>query len=309
MLTRKTTLLLKVESVPGTFQSDIAAADGMLAYEPAGSPDISMFKRDPYRAHISRLKSLSGTRAASITFKVEIKGSGTAGTAPDWAPALIACGFAETLVALTSATYKPTSGNGLLAPCSIEIYEDGGLKQFAGCMGSVKLVGAVGEPMFLEFTFRGKIYAITADTLITPTVDSTVPPVLLNAAFATNLGGSESHIISSFEIDMQNEVNLRPSVNDEVGYDYAQIVGRNPVGSMDPEYSTTYDWLAKITEDTEGTLTLTLGSVSGNIITTTAPKLRFLGMDPADRGGIRTLTVPFELNASSGNDEISIVLS
>ncbi|MCK7495178.1 MAG: hypothetical protein MZW92_31855 [Comamonadaceae bacterium] len=42
-----------------------------------------------------------------LTFDVEIKGSGAAGTAPELGVLLKGCGFGETVVAVTSVTYAP----------------------------------------------------------------------------------------------------------------------------------------------------------------------------------------------------------
>ena len=145
-------------------------------------------------------------------------------------------------------------------------------------------------------------------TLAPSGLDTTVPPVLLSAAFATNIATSEDHTISTIEFDMQNEIALRPSVNAAEGIAFAHITGRNPVGSFDPELVAIgdYNWYTQVSATTTGTLTLTLGSVAGNSFLITCPAIKFLGMDPLDREGIRCLTVPFGMNASSGNDEISI---
>ena len=161
--------------------------------------------------------------------------------------------------------------------------------------------------MFFEFTFRGTIRDITSGALSTLTnIPSTVPPVLLSASFATNVGGSESHLISTIEFDMQNEIALRPNVNTSTGVKSAVRVGRNPIGSFDPEYNTSYDWLDDVISNSLGTLTLDIGSTSQNKCEITAPQIRILAMDPTDREGIRALTVPFEMNRSSGNDEIKL---
>ena len=307
LLTRLASVAAKLDSPAGTYQTP-AKEDCIICYDPVVTPEIGMFKRDGFRQWLSRDPSVPGSRAVTVAFKVELKGSGTADGVPDWDLLMKACGFAQTSPG-TNILYKPGSAAEVETPYSLNVIHDGQSWSLAGCMGNVRIAGVVGEPMFLEFTFRGKIEAYTALATLVPTaLDTTVPPVLVSASFATNIGSSKSHMISAIEFDMQNEIALRPSGNEPEGIDYANITGRNPIGSFDPELigQGTYDWYAQTIAVTTGTLTLTLGATAGNIITITCPDIKFLGMDPLDREGIRCLTVPFEMNASSGNDEISI---
>lgn len=301
MLIRKTQVLIKAESPNGTWNAP-GVGDGLLAYNVVATPEFAMFKRDPHFRDLSRYESLSGMQSATISFSVEVRGDGVAAIPPtNIATAMAACNFQ--ISGLDALIPKSTD----VTTISIQIEEDGEHKRFKGCAGNVTIGGNVGEPMFLNFTFRGTIHDIQAGTLSTLTGLPTVaPPVLLSAAFSTNVGGAENHLISAIEFDMQNEITLSPDVSAATGIRAARIVGRNPIGSMDPEYNTTYDWLADIITNAQGTLSLVLGSVSNNTITITAPQIRFLAMDPLDRDGIRALTVPFELNRSAGDDEIKL---
>lgn len=300
MLTKKTQILFKAESPNGTWNAP-GAGDGVLAYDVVATPEFSMFKRDPSFKDLSRYESLSGQQMATITFRLALRGSGDDTNPPDtWERLFTACG-------MTTATAAVSPNSDAITTLSVQIEEDGVHKTFVGCGGNMRIVGNVGEPVFLEFTLRGTIRDIAAGGLSTLTgIPTTVPPVLLSASFATNVGGSESHLISTIEFDLQNEIALRADVNVSTGVKSAVRTGRNPIGSFDPEYNTSYDWLDNVISNTEGTLTLDVGATSQNKCQITAPQIRFLAMDPADREGIRILTVPFELNRSSGNDEIKL---
>ena len=105
---------------------------------------------------------------------------------------------------------------------------------------------------------------------------------------------------------MQNEIAFSSDISKSTGVYRAYITGRNPIGSMDPEYNTSYDWLDRIIANDLGQLSLMVGSITNNRYRITCPKIRFLAMDPADREGIRILTVPFEVNRDKSNDEIII---
>ena len=298
MLTRLTQVLVKAETTNGTWNAP-ENTGGILAYEVVATPAFEMFKRDPMHSDLSRYQSLTGKQTASITFKTEVRGDGASVDPPDNIQVLLlAC-----KMAVSGSTIIPKSTTD--TTISIQVEEDGIHKQFKGCGGNVRLTGTAGEPMFFEFTFMGTIHDIAAGTLTTLSgIPTTVPPILISASFSTNVGSSQSHLINTIEFDLQNEVVMSPDINTSTGVKAAKIVGREPVGSFDPEYNTTYDWLDAIISNTQGTLSLTLGSSQYNNIRITCPQIRFLAMDPMDRDGIRALTVPFEMNRSSGNDEI-----
>ena len=298
MLTRKTQVLIKAEDSNGTWKAP-GETNGILAYDVVATPAFEMFKRDPMYADLSRFKSLVGKQTASITFRTEMRGDGATVDAPDNIQVLLlAC-----KMVVSGSTIVPKSATD--TTISIQVEEDGVWKQFKGCGGNVRITGTAGEPCFFEFTFTGTIHDITAGALTSLSgVPTTTPPVLISAVFTTNVGESQSHLINTVEFDLQNEVVMSPDINAATGVLAAKIVGRNPVGSFDPEYNTTYDWLDQIISNTEGTLSLTIGSAQYNNMRITCPAIRFLSMDPLDRDGIRCLTVPFEINRSSGNDEI-----
>jgi hypothetical protein len=55
--------------------------------------------------------TLVANKRVSITFDVELAGSGSAGTAPAFGPLLKAAGLSETVVAVTSVTYAGVSSS------------------------------------------------------------------------------------------------------------------------------------------------------------------------------------------------------
>ncbi len=298
MLIRRTQILIEVEATPGTWDAP-DAADGVLAYDVVATPEFAMFKQDPQGKLLSRYKSLSGIQSGTITFRLEIRGHGSTENPPDNHEIVLeACGFSEANGRLEPTTTQPGS-------VSIQVEEDGMVGKYKGCLGNVRFIGVVGEPMFYEFTFRGTIEDITSGSLTTLTgLPTTVPPVLLSASFSTSVSSAESHIINSIEFDMQNEIAFSTSVSETTGIYRAYITGKNPVGSFDPEYNTSFDWLDRIITNDLGGLYLELGSVTNNRCMISCPNIRFMAMDPGDREGVRILTVPFEMNKTKKDSGI-----
>jgi hypothetical protein len=93
MLSRRRQLAAKVESVEGTAETLAAADAKLLAYNPKVSFDAEMFTRDPVRASLSHIGKVTGKRPASLGFRMELRGSGTATTEPEWSKLLKSCGF------------------------------------------------------------------------------------------------------------------------------------------------------------------------------------------------------------------------
>ena len=93
MLTRKKQLASKIESVEGTAEVLAAIDARLLVYDPKVTFDVAMFDRNPTRTSFSNIGKATGKRKAGIAFKLELKGSGTAATVPEWGKLLQGCGF------------------------------------------------------------------------------------------------------------------------------------------------------------------------------------------------------------------------
>lgn len=302
-----TQLAAKIEATEGTKEA-LALADAILHKNLVFSPVIEQYARELLRGTLSRDMSLSGKRSARVSFDVELVGSGTAGTAPAWGPLMKACGFSETIVAVTSVTYKPAT-NSLSNSMTLGGYMDGMCKRLWGARGNVSLSIESGRPGILHFDFEGADFEVVDLALLVPTYSVVVPPVFLGA---TLLLDAYAAIASKVDIDVANTLAKRESLNASSGHLSTLITGRNPKGSLDPEIPLVagYDFYGKWkTPGTLGALSLSAGSVAGNIINISCPKVRYAAIADQDRGGIRTLGLDFQACLNTGDDEISIALT
>lgn len=300
-------LAAKIESVEGTKEA-LGNSDAMQVRNVVFSPAIPMFNRDQLRGTLSRVPSVSGARSARMTFDVELKGSGTAGTAPDYGPLMKACGCSEGLVALTSVTYKPAT-NSLSNSMTLALYVDGVIYRMWGARGTFKLSCNVGEPGTLSFDFLGADFEVVDGALLSPSYSTVIPPAFLNASLSID---SYSAIASKVDLDLANTLTLRQSLGASSGNLSCLITGRNPKGSIDPELPlvASYDFFGKWkTPGTLGALSLVASGSAGNICTVSCPKVRYADIKPGDRGGIRTLGIDLELCLNSADDELSIALT
>lgn len=85
----------KIEAVEGTAET-LAAADGkLLVYDAKTKFDPSMFKRDPMRSSLSQMTQLPGLKKGTVTGRLEVRGSGTSTTAPEWFKLARSAGFSQ----------------------------------------------------------------------------------------------------------------------------------------------------------------------------------------------------------------------
>ena len=310
ILSNRQVLAAKVEVTEGTAETLAAVDANAQILEPAKwEPNIAMFERKLLDVSYSNYKQIPGTRLAQISFKVENKGSGTAGTAPAIGKLLRACGFGETVVAVTSVTYAPVSALASVPTLTVAIYQDGVRKQIKGARGNVKYDAQDGQPGSFEFTFIGVYDAVSDQTLLTPSgVETTVPVALLSAQFAT---GSFAAFCSKIAFDMGNTLTPRPDINAAAGYISVLLTGRTPKGSFDPELETiaNHDFYGRLLAGTTGIITWRHTGAAGNICIFNVPVGQYTKVGDGDRDGMAIAPVEFLMvrSAAAGNDELSIV--
>lgn len=306
MLTRKAAILAKVESTYGTDPTPDGSSDAILTGPVTIKPIYEKVERQYVSSTLSPLGSVNFGELVEVSFQVELKGSGSAGTAPPIGPLLRACGLDETIVASTSVTYLPISES--MESVTIYAWADSIRHKVLGCRGDVTIMGEAGKYVIATFTMRG-IYAAPTDTsLPTCTYSSVVPPRLLSAGLSI---GGYSPVATKFELGLNNEISRRDSMNAATGVIGVDITARKPGGSIDPEVVTlaTHDFWDDWHNQTAQAFSVTVGSSAGNICTITAPKMTIDDLAYGDRNGILTYELPVLCTMDSGDDEIQLAFT
>ena len=289
MLSRKAQIALKLETTEGTAVSLAAADADLYVYEVSFTPDIQTMPRNPLRSTLTNLPHLIGKKGASISFKTELVGSGTAGTAPSLGDALLACGCSETVVASTSVTYAPdtdaTEGDGTSA--SVGLFIDGKRFAMSGSRGTYTIEYKAGEPAFIVFTFTG-VYGGVTDTALLSGITYPTPTPKVWLGETLTLGGV-TLVADTLTFDAANTVTLRSDVTQAAGYLAAAITERVPTINVDPEevlVATRDDW-GKLAAGTASAVVATLTGSAGNIVTLNAPTAVVTNVGQSDRDGVQ----------------------
>jgi len=313
-LTKQRVLLALEEDGYASGSVPVPANNAIAAEEVSYSYPGEVLERNLQNDSLSPDSPLIGKRYTEITFSCELKGSGTAGTAPAIGDLLEACGFSESIDAGLSVVYAPDSTEMKSVRIYMYDYNSGGgnakLHDIQGARGSFELVLEAGQRPMINFTFQG-LYEIPEDVANPSPVygETTKPPVVESASFEIN--SETTLVVQALNIDMANELVQSEGINASTGVSKIVIVGRKPNGSFNPEVVTiaTEDFFTDWVGATQRDLSVALGSVAGNICTITAPKVTYDTINDGDRNGIRINEIPFHLGKDSGNDELVLTFT
>jgi len=191
--------------------------------------------------------SIMGAQSATIDFSVKVSRVGNTITEPSWWKFAEACGCEITPYENTGLALQPKKSKDI-STLTIRVYDiprgasgtPAACYTFAGCMGNM-IIGAegVGKPWIAQFSFTGKLVRVAEAEGAIPELsinnaDSTVEK-LLNYDLSFGVGNNKSsQKISSFSLDVGNEISPLIDQSDETGYAYYAITKRSPRLSCNP---------------------------------------------------------------------------
>lgn len=305
-------ILAKLEVTYGVDPSPTAGSNAILVRTPSWSQEgLRLAAREAIRGSIGKLQDVYGGELRKVSFECEVKGSGSAGTAPEIGPLLRACGMGETVVGSTSVTYKPVS----TGHDSITLYfYEGGRKLhiMTGCRGTVSFSVEAGGLLLAQFEFTGHYTQATDVSQPTPTYNSTVPRTALSMALS--LAGATNIIPRSFGFNLNNVIENSPAINAADGYGPTIITGRDVTGEI--EIETELDSVIDIDQLLASGTRFAfdsglLGSVAGNRarITTPASSTYVVATSPGEGNGLRLRTVSLKVDDSTPDTEVSCIFT
>lgn len=307
-LTRKRLLLAKTEDNYGVSAAP-AGTDALLVSNLEVQPlQVELLDRELITPYLGNSEKVVGQRMVSVTFDVELAGSGTAGTAPQWGRLLMACGFAQAVVTTTSVTYSPVSGS--FSSVTLDFNADGSKHLVTGARGTATINLNAGEIPKISFEMMGIYNAVTAASAATPTFANQADPVVVNSTNTTGVSiFSYSACLESFSLGLNNETPFRQLAGCT---QQVLITERAPSGELSIEAPPlgSKNYFTAVSDQTLGAVTWQHGQTAGNIVTFNAPTCNLDSPSYGDSDGVMMLTLPFmPVPTSAGNDEFTIVLT
>jgi hypothetical protein len=250
-----------------------------------------------------------------LTFDVELKGSGAAGTAPDIGPALRACGFLETITGGVSVAYKLDSDDEKSATIWFKDGDPTGSAgdewRLTGCRGSVVFNMEAGNFGIASFTMRGHVgQEPTSTAAWTQTVETTIPVPLL--AVPLVIGGVTMEQ-SKISVDPALELAQLQTLNAADGYGEIRITRARPKVSatvVAPAVATA-DPVGDFRAGTTRTLSMVaVGGTAGNRYQFTFPGGgKYEAVEPGDDNGIITYDMTLAILEAVIGDDAPLTLT
>jgi len=294
-------ILTKIEPVAGTDSIPTPALNAIRVITANITPNIEAIDRKVLKNTMGMLPHMIGKKTATAEIEVELKGSGAAGTSPELAPLLKACGLVETVNAGVDVTYEPSTTSA--ETCTIYVYKDGKLWKLIGGKGKMTFETTIGQVTVLKFTMQALYTAPTATALPAGAVYQASQPIIANNVdVATeNLGNIKVAALSFDDgVDLQEHY--------VIGEHSFQIADRNPTASITKDsVSSTAEWDG-LAAGLDAAISFTFGSV-GNQFSASFPVARKESMAYAERAERDILETSYRLYESVGDDQFILTFS
>ncbi|WP_445362051.1 hypothetical protein ACJJIQ_00020 (plasmid) [Microbulbifer sp. ANSA003] len=305
-LVKRELILAKVETEYGNDAAPTGAANAILVEEVGWSfAGARMVERKPVSPTLGALQGVFAGTLMEVTFNAELKGSGAAGTPPEIAPLLRACGLAETITAGTSVEYNLASEGH--ESITLYFYEDGSLYKLTGVRGTWTPTLTTGEVGKVAFTLTGHVSGPTDAGLPVASYSDVVPPPVINMPFRV---GGYAAVISALSLEMGYTIATPTDISAENGYGEIVIVDREVTGSFDPEGTlvSAKNWVGEWQDGTTQAIeTGIVGRTAGNRYSFSIPQAWYKEIAPGDRDGLRTYEIGF--GAAGGDDALTLVFT
>lgn len=156
-------VLAKKEGTYGVDAAPTAAANGILTRNYSGKPvDMDRIERNLDTRVFGALASVPSNERRTMSYEVEIAGSGAAGTAPAWMELLEGCGMAAPILTVGQDAVQTFAAPGVNAT-SLSQYDhmSDQRRKAVGMVGTFSMDFTSGAYPFFGFTWMGLIPALT----------------------------------------------------------------------------------------------------------------------------------------------------
>ena len=295
-------LLVKVESTYATDSNPDATSNAILCKDVEISPlEAEVLERGLVKPYLGADESIISGEHVKISFKVELQGSGTAGSAPALGPLLRAAGFSETITESTRVEYDLASND--TESATMYFFMGKTLHGMTGVRGSVKAMIEKGIP-YLEFNFIGLWAAPTSVSIPTPNWSNWKKPTPTGAGRTSNYSlNGFSGIPYGLSLDVGQDVKFIETLITQS----VDITNRRATGTISlqaPELSL-HDYFTDAKNSSTGALAIQLGQTAGLICKVSCPKVQVANPKYGDHEGTVSLEMDLILiPTSAGNDEI-----
>ncbi len=302
-------LAAKKEAIYGTDSAPTLAANAILTRNFRSKPvETDRIDRNLDGRSYGATPGAPSNERQTISYEVELAGSGAAGTAAPWMELLEACGLAApVLTATVKAEQKP--GTPGVTPGALTQYHWIGDQQrkMVGSRGSFSIDITAGSYPFAALNFIGMIPAASPFGTSAPgasTLTRWKDPVEANSQNTAILLDGFACGVRSFSLDMGVQNGLRSLI----GAKYVNRGNHSISGRMVVEApGAAKDYIASLRSGGLVPLSIIHGTAAGNIVEITAPRLQITDCNESDEDGKLMWELAYSSTIQAGQDDLTII--
>ncbi|MGX7006209.1 phage tail tube protein [Caballeronia sp. KNU42] len=305
-LTRKSIVLAAIQAAAGA----AAVLDGTMAMnvKNISSKPITTETADLdfIRPWLGNVQKLVTNHYQELDFEVALTGSGKPGVVPPWDPLVRACAFSSTVVEGKSIIYAPISSKP--ERVTLQYFLDGLRHQLVDAVGTFSIDLTPKNVPTIKFHFIGNYEPVTdAAPPVGIDFSAFITPQAVGADYTPNwsLHGFTGKL-AAFSLDVANQLVYR----NLVGGKGAELTDRKATGSATFELGTVQskDWWAAVVKAELAALSITHGTIAGNIVQIDSPSVQLSEPQYSDQDGIVQMQTALSLIPRVGNDELLITI-
>jgi hypothetical protein len=195
---------------------------------------------------------------------------------------------------------QPISDN--FESLTLVMHKDGVLHTMPGSLGTFEVTAQSGNYASVKWTFTGSFVEAVDDPNPAPIFERTLPSQVQLARLRI---GEFPAIVEKMTFNQMNDVQIRPDVSAQDGYNGVRIVGRKPEGGINPEADliANNDFWGEFAAAECMPFQMRVGTAAGNTVWMLCPNTQYSGMTYGDRNGILTYDAGMRFARSLGDDE------
>jgi hypothetical protein len=185
---------------------------------------------------------------------------------------------------------------------TLVMHKDGVMHTMPGCFGTFEVTAQSGDYAKVKWTFTGSFVEAVDDPNPAPIFERTLPSQVQLARL--RIGGF-SAVVDKMTFNQMNDVQIRPDVSAQDGYNGTRIVSRKPEGGINPEADliANNDFWGDFAAADCMPFQMRVGTVAGNTVWMICPNTQYSGLTYGDRNGILVYDAGVRFARSMGDDE------
>lgn len=300
----------KKEATYGTDAAPTAAANAVLTRNLQGRPvEVDRIERNRDRVVRGRSKDAPSNARQTITYDLEVAGSGAAGTAPAWMEHLEACGMAAPVItAGQSAEQRFAATSAALSSLTAYHWINGQRRRGVGGRGSFNFAFTAGSDPIFSLSMTLLLHSAGAVDDVAPGAGTDVSrwgePLEVNDANTDFLLGGFALKLQSMTGQTGSQVSVRNLVNQR----YVKISDQAITGTIMGKCPTIAEknYFASLLSGAEIPFVLTQGTAAGNIVEFKSDRLQITSIETPEDQDELMISIGYALNVGTTPDDLII---